>query len=108
MTGMIVDAYGERKAEGVMRDTWGHLDVKSGVPYHGTITFAEGAFGGERIILTSEFGDAGYGPWFYYGIHGWLNDQDTEPSTVYRFTGYYLLTPDGEHTFTGTINNVSI
>jgi hypothetical protein len=106
--GGVVEIIGWLDADEVMRDTWGHLDAKPGVPYHGTITFAEGAFGGERIILASEFGDAGYGPWFHQGIHDWLMDQDTEPGMLYHFTGYYLLTPSGEHTFTGTINDVSI
>ena len=100
----VVDAYGERRANEVMRDTWGHFDSEVGVKHRGTIRFAEGAFGGERIILTSEFGLGGYGPWFYEGIHDWLCDQDiTEPGVVYRFTGWYRLCKNGKHQFVGKI-----
>ena len=73
----------------VMRETWGHMDAKSGVVYPGTILYAGGQYGGDSMILKAEFGDAGYGPWFYYGIHEWLAEQDIEESTVYLFTGTY-------------------
>jgi hypothetical protein len=106
MGGVIVDAYGERKAKAVMRETWGHLDAEEGVIYPGTITFMEGCYGGERMILSAEFGDAGYGPWFYYGIHDWLSEQDTEPSTVYLFTGTYQLVDEAHH-FVGTTTKLT-
>lgn len=100
----IVDAYAERKAKQVMRSTWGHMDARPGVKYPGAIVFAEGAFGGDRVVLSSEFGDeAGYGPWFYEGIHGWLFEQDIEPGKVYRFEGWYRLTHAGDHEFVGEV-----
>lgn len=106
MAGIIVDAYGERKAEQVMRDTWGHMDAKEGVTYPGTIVYAGGQYGGESMILSAEFGDAGYGPWFYYGIHDWLGKQDIEGSTVYLFTGTYQL-DDEQHKFVGTTTKLT-
>ena len=99
----VVDAFAERKANEVMRATWGHMDAEVGVKYPGTVTFAEGAYGGEQIILSAEFGDAGYGPWFYEGIHDWLFEQDTEPGFIYRFTGWYRLCKNGKHQFVGKI-----
>lgn len=100
----IVDAYGERKLEEILRDTWGHLDAKPGVKYPGTIVFAEGAFGSELIILSSEFGDAGYGPWFYEGVSDWLRAQDyTDPGKLYQFKGWYRLSRKGAHTFSGAV-----
>lgn len=99
----VVDAYGQRRAEEVMRDTWGHLDDAVGVKHHGTILFAEGAFGGEQVILQSEFGLGGYGPWFYEGIHDWLCEQETEVGYLYRFTGWYRLCKNGKHQFVGKI-----
>lgn len=103
----VVDAYGERKAEEALRDTWGHMDATPDVQYPGFILFAEGAFGGERVILQSEFGDAGYGPWFYHGIHEWLCAQDAEPGKLYRFEGVYRL-HDGSHEFVGTITTTEL
>jgi hypothetical protein len=99
----VVDAYAERKAERVMRDTWGHLDDVPGIKHHGIILFAEGAFGGERVILRSRFGAGGYGPWFYEGIHEWLGEQDMEDGRIYRFEGWYRLCKNGRHQFVGKV-----
>lgn len=93
--------------EEVMRDTWGHTDARPGVRYPGTILFGEGEYGGDRIILRADFGEeAGYGPWFYEGIHDWLFEQRTEPGSLYRFTGWYRLSCDGSHEFTGEVATV--
>jgi hypothetical protein len=106
--GVVVDAYGQRKANEVMRDTWGHMDARPGVKYKGTILVAAGEFGGDRMILRSEFGNAGYGPWFYEGIHGWLSEQPVEDGKLYHFTGYYRLRRGGEHEFTGTTTEIPV
>lgn len=87
--------------EQVYRETWGHLDAEPGRTYPGTLVCAEGAFGGDRIVLVSEFGEAGYGPWFYEGLHDWLHAQDMEPGKLYRWTGFYRLEDDGQHSFIG-------
>lgn len=97
----VVDAYGARRAAQVMQDTWGHLRAEPGVRHHGTIVFAESPFGGVRVILASEFGDAGCGPWFYQQVHDWLSDQDTEPGKLYTFTGSYREDQDGEYEWHG-------
>lgn len=102
MTGIVEHVVGGPRPEEVMRETWGHLDAKPGVEHPGTILFAGGAFGGERIILRSEFGDAGYGPWFYRGIHDWLCEQEIEDGKIYEFTGFYMLEGDA-HVFDGEI-----
>lgn len=91
-----------------MRDTWGHLDARPGVKYAGTIIFAEGQYGGERIILHADFGNAGYGPWFYEGINDWLCEQDTEPGKLYHFTGCYRLARNNTHEFVGTITTTGL
>lgn len=108
MSGIIVDVLAGRKVGEVMRETWGHLDAKPGVRYQGVILFAAGAFGGEQVILHSEFGEAGYGPWFYEGIHDWLCEQETEPGRLYRFEGFYRLKRNGEHEFTGTVTTTEL
>lgn len=91
----------------IMRETWGHLDARPGVEHPGQIVFAEGAFGGERIVLSVDFGDAGDVPWFYAGIHEWLLDQDAEPGSIYRFDGVYRLAADGANEFVGEVRKVA-
>lgn len=89
----VVDVLGARRAAAVMRDTWGHLDATPGVRYPGTILFCHGEYG-TSVVISSDFGDeAGYGPWFYEGLHDWLFDQDTEAGNVYRFTGWSWRSP---------------
>lgn len=101
--GTVYEVTGARRYTMVMRETWGHMDARPGVEYPGTILFAEGAYGGEQMILRADFGEeAGYGPWFYEGIQDWLSEQETEPGELYLFTGSYRLAGDG-HEFTGTI-----
>lgn len=105
----VIDAYGERRATEVMRDTWGHLDAQPGVKYPGVIVFAEGIYGSDGIVtLRCEFGDAGHGPWFYEGLQDWLFQQDVEAGTVYRFDGFYRLTKRGAHTFRGKVTAVPL
>ena len=109
MTGVIIDAYAERRREKVMRDTWGHMDANPGTRYRGHIVFAEGAFSGHGVIaLACEFGNAGCGPWFYEGLNDWLCDQETEPGKLYRFDGYYRLAAGERHEFVGTITTTEL
>jgi hypothetical protein len=51
----IVNAYGERRQEEVMRETWGHLSPVPGKTYRGTVAFACAAYGGVIAILSIEF-----------------------------------------------------
>ncbi len=104
---IVIDAYGERKAEESMRDTWGHLDAEPWVRYPGHIVFTQGIYGDDHTMaLSVEFGSAGYGPWFYEGITDFLADQEIEPGTIYRFDGYYRL--EGEsHNFVGQIIEIA-
>jgi hypothetical protein len=96
------------KSEEVMRGTWGHLDAKPNVKHPGTIVFAESAYG-HLVILSADFGDdAGDGPWFYQHVHEWLDEQDTERGTCYRFTGWYRHDGNGTHDFVGDITPVPL
>lgn len=108
MTGVVVHVVGGPNPEEVMRDTWGHLDARPGVRYAGTILYAESAYGGERVVLSAEFGNAGFGPWFYEGVHDWLCEQQTEPGQLYRFTGTYRLGRGGAHVFAGDVEEVPV
>jgi hypothetical protein len=87
--------------EKVMRDTWGHMDAAPNVKHPGAIVFVHGTYD-ELIILSVDFGDtAGDGPWFYEHLHAWLIEQDTQPGTCYRFTGWYRHDGEGNHEFVG-------
>lgn len=104
MAGVVEDVLGGRKVERVMRDTWGHMDANPGTRYKGTILFAECEFSGDgTVALACDFGNAGFGPWFYEGIQDWLFEQETEPGFIYRFEGYYQLARGGHHKFVGEI-----
>jgi hypothetical protein len=105
---VIEHVIGGPRPEQIMRDTWGHLGGRPDVKYRGTITFAEGVYGGERIILNVDFGNASDGPWFYEGVHDWLFEQDTEPGYLYRFEGCYRQRRGETHEFTGTIERTSL
>jgi hypothetical protein len=104
----VTDAYGERRAGEIMRETWGHMDARPGVRYRGHIIFAESQFGSQRFVLASDFGNAGYGPWFYEGICEWIDSQDIEEGRLYRFDGIYCLRTGGRHEFVGETRPVSI
>jgi hypothetical protein len=109
MSGIVVDAYAERRAANVMRDTWGHMDANPGTRYKGHVVFAAGCYGGERIVLAAEFGSAGYGPRFYEGVNEWVSWlEDVEEGRVYRFDGYYRLGAGGSHVFEGDVREVVI
>jgi hypothetical protein len=99
---------GGPRTEDVMRDTWGYMNANPGTRYNGHILFAEGAFGGDRIILEAEFGNAGYGPWFYEGIMSWLCDQEMGVGRIYRFDGFYRLASGGSHEFVGNITSTTL
>lgn len=109
MTGVLVDVCGARKAQEVMRSTWGHMDANPGTRYRGSIIFAEGVFGDDGVMaLRYDFGNAGYGPWFYEGLKDWLYQQDTETGRLYRFEGTYRLGRDGVHIFDGEVTSVEL
>lgn len=103
----VIDAYGQRRAEEVMRDTWGHLGANPGTLYRGHIVFAHGVYG-DLVVLEVDFGGrADDGPWFYEGLHDWTWDQDTKPGCIYRFDGTYRLRKDNQHDFIGTIKELT-
>ncbi len=92
--------------DAVMRETWGHLDAEDGRRYRGSILFAEGQYR-DQVLLSVDFGEAGYGPWFYEGIHDWLIQQDTEPGYIYKFDGFYRRRGE-RHEFVGEIFRKSL
>lgn len=50
----IVDAFGQRKAEEVMEDTWGHFYPEPSSKHFGEMVIAVGTYGDE-VIISSEF-----------------------------------------------------
>jgi hypothetical protein len=92
----------------VQRETWGHMDANPGTRYRGHVVFAAGCYGGERIVLEAEFGNAGFGPWFYEGVTEWLSWLELEEGHVYRFEGFYRLGAGGSHVFEGTTKRIEL
>lgn len=96
---------GGANTEDVIKGTWGHMQSKPG-KYKGRAAFACGAYG-DTIVVASEFGDAGYGPWFYQAIHDFMHEQDMDEGTIYRFDGYYhVRSEDDCGTFKGKLTKI--
>lgn len=103
----FTDVYGARKAAEAVEDTWGHFGAAPG-KHDGWILFTHGTYG-DLTVIDVDFGDAaGYGPWFYEGIHSWLCYQDTKPGKVYRFKGWYRACKNGAHQFVGKVREAPL
>ena len=50
----ILDAYGTRKQNDAMQDTWGHMYTEPGSKHYGEMTIAVGAYG-ELVIVNTDF-----------------------------------------------------
>jgi hypothetical protein len=103
------DQYDAAKKAQVMEDTWGHMRDTPDIRHHGTVIFAESEYR-ERVVLCSDFGDAGFGPWFWEHAHEWLSEQDMKPGRIYTFRGWYLISSDGldEYEFSGKITSAPL
>ncbi|HEY9373784.1 hypothetical protein, partial [Streptomyces sp.] len=99
---MLEDAYGERRANQIIEDTWGHLHPEAG-RHDGYLVAAFSAYGGERLLITAEFRDQPDSPWLYDAMYRLILDADMDEGAVYRFTGAVIadgkqLRFDGEWT----------
>ena len=99
----IVDAYGERKRNEVMNDTWGHLAPVKDQVYGGYILYTVGAYGDITCIQT-HFRDLPDSPWFYKDLHSFMGtDLDgvigEQQGMIFLFLGSYCR--DREKKFIG-------
>lgn len=108
-TTVVETVVGGLDPDKVMQETWGHLNARPNVRHAGVIVFAHSVYDGP-VVLSVDFGDAaGDGPWFYEHLHEWLAEQDdAEPGTCYRFTGWYRHDGNGTHEFVGDTTPVPL
>jgi hypothetical protein len=87
------DVYGDRRAQEIVEDTWGHLRPDKEATYHGWIVLAIGCYG-DTIIVDWSFGSLMPSPWqlehFWANIYTW-QDEEKPKVGVYKFTGTYKV-----------------
>ena len=91
----VIDAYGERKSQEVLEQTWGHL-APGEKTYGGYILYTVGCFG-DIVCIQTHFRELPDSPWFYADLHEYMgcNKEDAETGVVYLFLGSYCHTqPD--------------
>lgn len=90
---MITDAYAERKAIDVYKDTWGHLAPNKNMRYKARIVFAIGCYESGYLNPTPicvEIEDLHDSPWLYEDVIDYLHTIGEMPEgTIWEFDGYY-------------------
>lgn len=99
----IVNAYGDRRRQEVMEDTWGHLAPNPRRTYTGTITFAHACFGAGMVVIDYDFGDLPGSPWLMEDILDFAFTLEAEEYRIYVWQGTYRASKtsgvrfEGEH-----------
>lgn len=91
---MIEDAYGDRRTAGVMESTWGHLRPAVGT-HPGWVVAARSEYGGERMLIASNFPGLPDSPWLYEALTTLVDEVDMADGSICRFDG--ALVTDGIH-----------
>ena len=111
MGGIIVDAYGERKYQEVMQDTWGHLAPEPGTKYEGYLTFAHSDYSSQgSIIIEARFEGLDDSPWFFQDLNDYIADKtkDEKGGAVFRFDGTYKRFKNGRCQFSGVLYKIPL
>jgi len=94
----IIDAYGTRKKNEVMFDTWGHLAPKPQKKYYCTLVIAIGE-DGDRVTLKNDLPGS---PWHYDDTEDFLGRSSENLETgVHRFIGWYKKFKNNNYCFGG-------
>ena len=92
MGGIIVDAYGERKYQEVMQDTWGHLAPEPGTKYEGYLTFAHSDYSSQgSIIIEARFEGLDDSPWFFQDLNDYIADKTKDEQQIENVRVHVLL-----------------
>lgn len=89
----------------VAADTWGHLAPQPRRAYHGTMVLAASEYGGDRIIIRTDFADLPDSPWFFDDLHEWLFSKRVQLNEggIYEWSGTYTKRKNGTFHFKGTL-----
>ncbi len=95
MTSYMAEKYHEE----VLQETWGHLAPRKNATYYGSITYAVGCYGNDRLnptILQVEFKTHDGqtledSPWFFNELQEFIHSDacPKQSGQVYRFTGTF-------------------
>ena len=101
----IVDAYGQRKYQHAMEETFGHLRAKPGEVFHGSFIFAHD-MDGMDCLLSFDFPDElNDSPWLHEDITDYMSKiterHGNKRGTIYRFEGRYEVKKNGQRRFVG-------
>lgn len=86
----------------VMAATFGHLAPSTRKKYRGSILFTQTEHG-QLVPIRSSFASLPESPWFFEHLNDFVAKHATEPGTVYRFEGTYMVFKNGNPSFSGTV-----
>ena len=93
----IRDAYGERKKNEVIEDTWGHLAPVKDQVYGGYILYTIGCYG-DITCIQNHFRDLPDSPWFFDDLHSYMGTVEglcgEERGMIFLFLGSYCRDRD--------------
>ncbi len=103
---MIVDAYGERKKQVVMQDTFGHLAPKEGRSYKGTMIYVRGEYG-DIVLLSADFKNLKDSPWLFEAMQEYIGEHCQEEG-LYKWVGQFSKISDSCYCFGGKIKRLDL
>lgn len=108
----VVDAYGERKYQQIMEETWGHLRAKPGENFAVSFVFAHDLCG-MTCLLDFEWPEGLEGsPWLDEDTEDLMNrvvDRAKEPrGGIWRFVGRYIVDKKGWRKFKGKTTRLNL
>jgi hypothetical protein len=104
---MIADAYADRKKQGVMEETWGHLAPEPGRRYQGTMLFTDSAYG-DLVLIEARWEGLQDSPWLFEDMQDYIEVAETKPGRIYRWKGTYVRFKNGNHRFSGVLVEVAV
>jgi hypothetical protein len=83
----------------VMHATWGHLAPQQDNAHAGSFVFTIAGYGGDMVIITSDFPTVDDSPWFYQHMQNFMGDYIRIANEtgreyrghVFRFDGAYMM-----------------
>jgi len=85
---VIANHLGNRQAQEVREETWGHLRPKLNHKYYGYVVFAYSAWG-ELVLIDAEFTGLDSSPWLYDDLIEFVDSYEDLSTGVYRWDGWY-------------------
>lgn len=89
----------------VKANTWGHLAPEPRRSYSGVILFATSEYGGDRMVIRTDFPGMNDNPWFFEDLHEWMfGGEKLSEGCVFEWRGTYTKRKNGSYHFKGKCN----